>query len=193
MYVYMYTSIQKNLRETSDRRKGGKPRFVLVALPTGARHRRKPTFRLKLPVRGQLDVPRCPKPPVQGHLDVQRCPKPPVHGQLDVQKLPETVSPELTSAQSAEPPFLLAGVVLQRVGTHGNNTEKRGVPTKNRSNNASRTNGAYELSRLSLLDTTWRRFWSPRRTPGRSWALPARKLDQSLPPGPSPIDPLRST
>ena len=101
--------------------------------------------------------------------------------------------PTRRAARCAEPLILLAGAVLQRVGTHGDNAEKRRVSTKNRSNNGSRTSGAYELSRLSLLDTTWRRFWSPRRTPGRSWALPARKLDQSLPPGPTPIDPLRST
>ena len=101
--------------------------------------------------------------------------------------------PTRRAAQCAKPLFLLAGAVLQRVGTHGDNAEKRHVSTKHRPNDGSRTSGAYELSRLSLLDTTWRQFRSPRRAPGRSWALPARKLDQSWAPGPTPIDPLRST
>ena len=105
----------------------------------------KPTFRPKLPVRGQLDVPRCPEPPVQGHLDVQRCPKPPVQGQLDVQKLPETVSPELTSAQSAEPPFLLAGAVLSRVRRLCRKTENRLKSTNNYSEDTIGTSGLQKL------------------------------------------------
>ena len=56
--------------------------------------------------------------------------------------------PTRRAARCAEPLILLAGAVLQRVGTHGNNAEKRRISTKDRSNNASRTSGAYELSRF---------------------------------------------
>ena len=65
---------------------------------------------------------------------------------------------------------------------------RRNIPI----NDVSRTSHACELSRSSLPATTWRRFWLLRRTLGRSWALPARKLERSWPPGPTPIDPLRS-
>ena len=104
-----------------------------------------PTFRPKLQVQGQLDVQGCPEPPVQGHLDGQRCPKPPVQGQLDVQKLPETASPELTSAQSAEPPFLLAGAVLSRVRRLCGKTENRLQSTKNHSEDTIGTSGVQKL------------------------------------------------
>ena len=144
-------------------------------------------------MRGPLVVQRCPKRSVQGQFGLQRYPKPPVQGQLDVQKLPETVSPELTSAQSAEPPFLLAGAVLWRVRRRSGNAGNRPISSINRPNDSSRTSSAYELWCLSLPGATWRRFWSPRRTPGRSWALSAYKFDRSWPPGPTPIDPLRST
>ena len=110
----------------------------------------KPTVRPKLPVQGQLDVPRCPRPPVQGHLDVQRCPKPPVQGQLDVQKLPKTTGPEPTSVQSAEPLFLLAGAVLSRVRRLCGRTENRLKSTNNCSADVVRTSGVQKL-----------RFFSP--------------------------------
>ena len=97
------------------------------------------------------------------------------------------------AARCAEPSFLLAGAVLWRVRRRSDNAENRPISSKNRPNDSSRTSSAYELWRLSLLGATWCRFWSPRRTPGRSWALPAHKLDRSWPPAPTPIDPLRST
>ena len=75
--------------------------------------------------------------------------------------------PTRRAARCAEPLILLAGAVLQRVGTHGNNAEKRRVSTKNRSNNASRTSGAYELSRfvaprhhLALILVTSAHLWT---------------------------------
>ena len=97
------------------------------------------------------------------------------------------------AARSAEPSFLLAGAVLWRVRRRGDNAEDRPSSSKNRPDDGSRTSSAYDLWRLSLLGATWCRFWSPRRTSGRSWPLPAHKLDRSWPPGPTPIDRLRST
>ena len=101
--------------------------------------------------------------------------------------------PTRRAARCAKPSFLLAGAVLRRVRTHRDNAEKRHISSKKRPNDGSRTNLAYELLPSLLPATTWRRFWSPRRTPERSWGLSARKLERSCPPGPTPIDPLRST
>ena len=97
------------------------------------------------------------------------------------------------AARSAEPSFLLAGAVLWRVRRRGDNAEDRPSSSKNRPDHRSRTSCAYDLWRLLLLGATWCRIWSPRRTSGRSWPLPAHKLDLSWPPGPTPIDRLRST
>ncbi len=94
------------------------------------------------------------------------------------------------AARCAKPSFLLAGAVLWRVRTRSDNSEKRHISSQKCPDDGLRTSHAYELSRSLLLNTTWRRFWPPRRTPGRSWALPARKLERSWPPGLTPIDPL---
>jgi hypothetical protein len=104
----------------------------------------------------------------------------------------QVVRPPRRAERYAKPSFLLAGAVLRRVRTHSDNAEKRHVSLKKHPNDGSRTSHASELSRSSLPITTWRRFWSLRRTLGRSWALPTRKLERSWPPGPTPIDPLRS-
>ena len=101
----------------------------------------KPTFRPKLPVEGQLDFRRFRRSPLQGHLDGQSCPKPSVQAQLDVQKLAETAGPGATSAQSAEPLFLLAGAVLSRVPRLCGKTENRLKSTNNCSADAIRTSG----------------------------------------------------
>ena len=97
------------------------------------------------------------------------------------------------AGRRAEPLFLLAGAVLWRVRRRGDNAENRLSSSKNRPDDGSRTSSAYDLWRLSLLGATWCRIWSPRRDSGRSWPLPAHKLDRSWPPGPTPIDRLRST
>ena len=43
-----------------------------------------------MPVHGQLDVQRRPKPPFQSQLDRQFCPKSPIQGQLDLQRRPKS-------------------------------------------------------------------------------------------------------
>ena len=97
------------------------------------------------------------------------------------------------AARYAEPSFLLADAVLWRVRRRRNNAENRLISSKNRPIDSSRTSSAYELWRLSLLGATWCRFWSPRRTLGLFWALPAHKFNRSWLPALTPIDPLRST
>ena len=62
------------------------------------------------------------------------------------------------AARSAEPSFLLAGAVLWRVRRRSNTAENRPSSSKHRPSDSSRTSGACDRRRLSLLGATWCRF-----------------------------------
>ena len=76
-----------------------------------------------------------------------------------------------SAARRAEPSFLLAGAVLRRVRWRSDDAEKQRISSQNPLSDGSRTSRPREISRLSFLDATSRRFWSPRHAPVRSWAL----------------------
>ena len=76
-----------------------------------------------------------------------------------------------SAARRAEPSFLLAGAVLRRVRWRSDDAEKQRISSQNPLSDGSRTGRPREISRLSFLDATSRRFWSPRHAPVRSWAL----------------------
>ena len=141
-----------------------------------------------VPRRSKSSADKCPRtvqsrlPPVQGQLDVQRCPKPPVQGQLDVQKLPETVSPELTSAQSAEPPFLLAGAVLSRVRRLCGKTENRLKSTNNYFEETIGTSGVQKLDFFAGAGPTCRSKVPKTVGPGPIWLA---KVPKTAGPGPA--------